>query len=244
MQDTGSPPMTIVANRTAGYAGELPAAHCGTEAYRAKNHGYFTGIRRDYVSELPLNPRARILEVGCGAGETGSLALSQGRCTMYCGIEICPEAADKAAKRISQVLVGNVEALELPWGAETFDALILSEVLEHLADPWAALRKLWALLKPGAPVFASSPNVSNLGVIRMLLRGEWALADFGTMDRTHLRWFTPNSYRGLFESCGYHVDSVREMVPLSKKARAVSLITFGRLKHLFIGQIDLRAHRH
>ena len=218
-------------------------SHGGEEAYSSKSSQYFAGARRDYVAELPFNPQGRILEIGCGEGGTGALALSEGKCGEYYGVEIYSPVAEKAMGKITQVVVGNVEELELPWRPETFDALIMSEVLEHLVDPWAVLRKIHPLLKPKALVFASSPNVAHYRVLRMLLRGNWNLTDFGVMHRTHLRWFTPSAYRALFESCGYAVSSARELEPLRKKARFASAITFSRFRHIFISQIDLRAHR-
>lgn len=216
--------------------------HGGIEAYSAKASGYFAAARYDYVAELPPNRNAKILEIGCGEGETGALALSEGKCGFYCGVEICRKAAQKAKEKISQVLLGDIEKLELLWQPATFDVLILSEILEHLVDPWRTLRKIRPLMKAGGLVFASSPNVSHYRVISMLLRGEWTLTDFGVMDRTHLRWFTPKTYAELFESCGYCVDLVRELTPLSKKARVANVLMFGRLQHLFISQINLKAH--
>ena len=212
-------------------------------AYAAKPEGYFLGARADFVSELAVNLQARILEIGCGEGGTGCLALQQVKCGTYCGVELFASAADKAKDRISEVVVGNVEEIDLPWPGEHFDVLILSEILEHLVDPWTVLRKLHPLLKPGARVFASSPNVANHRIIRMLMRGEWNLTDMGLMDRTHLRWFTPQSYRDLFESCGYAVDFVGQVGTLSAKAKILSTLSFGRLRHLFITQLNLRAHR-
>ncbi len=224
--------------------GQAPAiANSGLEAYSAKTPAYFTGARRDYVSELPLNPNANILEIGCGEGGTGLLALSEGRCKSYCGVEICKEVAERAQPRISQIVIGNVEELELPWQPESFDALILSEVLEHLVDPWRVLRKLHPLLKPGALVFASSPNVAHYKTITMLVRGQWALDDMGRMDRTHLRWFTPKTYKELFESCGFTVNSLRELLPLRPKARLFLFFSLGHLRHLFMAQMDVRARR-
>jgi 2-polyprenyl-3-methyl-5-hydroxy-6-metoxy-1,4-benzoquinol methylase len=219
-----------------------PDRRSGIEAYPSKNEAYFAGTRHDYVSELPRNVSGKILEVGCASGLTGARALSEGKCGCYCGIEICEMPAENAKNRINEVLIGNVETLELPWDPGTFDALILSEVIEHLVDPWTTLRKLRPLLKSGSLVFASSPNISHYRVISMLVGGKWTLTDFGPMDRTHLRWFTPDAYRKLFESCNYDVDGVREHQPLGKKARVIDLLTFGRFKYLFIEQIDLRAH--
>jgi 2-polyprenyl-3-methyl-5-hydroxy-6-metoxy-1,4-benzoquinol methylase len=216
-------------------------AHGGAQAYSVKAASYFTGIRPDYLNELPINRDARILEVGCGDGANGALALSEGRCGTYCGVELCAQAAQLACTRITEVVTGDVEHLVLTWPKSYFDVLILSEVLEHLVDPWATLRKLKPLLRAEALVFASSPNVSHHRVVSMVARGDWKLADLGVMDRTHLRWFTPATYRALFESCAYAVESVRELEPLSFKAEIFSLLTFNRFRHLFIRQISLRA---
>ena len=225
-----------------GAAQQPFSASGGAAAYHSKGANYFAGTRKDYVAQLPFNESAKILEIGCGDGGTGFLALSEGKCGIYCGVEISEQAAAVARGRINEVVVGDVEKLSLPWGEKTFDALVLSEVVEHLADPWAVLRKLRPLMKPGSFVFASSPNVAHYRVISMLLKGEWNLTDFGPLDRTHLRWFTPATYRNLFESCGYNVDRVHEHRPFGKKVRAANLVTFGRFRHLFMTQIDLKGH--
>jgi 2-polyprenyl-3-methyl-5-hydroxy-6-metoxy-1,4-benzoquinol methylase len=212
-------------------------------AYAFKPQGYFAGARADYVAALPVNPNARILEIGCGEGRTGELALTQQKCGTFCGVELTDTAAERARQVISEVVVGSVEQIGLPWPRDFFDVLILSEVLEHLVDPWIVLKRLRTLLKPGATIFASSPNVSNYQVVRMLIQGEWTLTDMGIMDKTHLRWFTPRSYRELFEGCGYVVDYVGSVEMPSRKAKIASWLTFGLLRHLFISQVDLRAHR-
>jgi 2-polyprenyl-3-methyl-5-hydroxy-6-metoxy-1,4-benzoquinol methylase len=185
-----------MSRKSAGNAirSDMSMANGGVEAYSMKVPSYFSGARADCVAALPYNREARILELGCGEGATGALALSEGKCGAYCGVELCQKAAEKANKKITEVVVGNVEEHMLPWAPKHFDALIMSEVLEHLEDPWATLRRLRPLLKPNALVFASSPNVSHHRVIRMVIKGEWNLADLGVMDRTHLRWFTPKTY--------------------------------------------------
>lgn len=207
-------------------------------AYSQKAANYFEGERTDYVAALP--PSATVLEIGCGTGATGALALSTGRALSYCGVEAEPSAAAGAADRLTEVVVGDVEAIELPWQPESFDALILSEVLEHLRDPWTTLKKLRPLLRPEAAVFASSPNVAYHRTIRMLIAGDWRLEAEGPMDETHLRWFTPSSYAAMFTECGFTVDSVRPLSPLSAGQRLAAALT--RKPHLFWYQIDLRGH--
>lgn len=217
-----------------------PAAS-GAEAYRAKDIDYFAGVRLDFLHELPADAQAKIVEIGCGSGGTGELALKNGKCGYYCGVDIDDSAVKLAESRISQVVLGDIEKIDLPWPAASFDVLILSEVLEHLCDPLAALRKLRPLLKPGALIMASSPNVAHYKVIRMLLGGEWKLEDWGTMDRTHLRWFTPGSYRKMFEDAGFGVESVGQVERPGLKARLGMALLGAMGQAIFTRQISLRA---
>jgi 2-polyprenyl-3-methyl-5-hydroxy-6-metoxy-1,4-benzoquinol methylase len=214
-----------------------------TQAYLDKPGTYFQGVRRDYVAALPAAPAAAILELGCAEGGTGALALAQGKCARYVGIELHGPSAEIARTRLSEVHVGDVEVMALPFAPASFDALIISEVLEHLTDPWAAVARLAPLLRPGGLVFASSPNVSHHRVIRSLLAGRWDLADRGVMDRTHLRWFTPQSFRALFEAAGFAVEEIRPVTPFGPRTRLINRLTADRWAHLFMVQISIRGRK-
>lgn len=208
-----------------------------TPSYEHKEQQYFSGIRSDLIDRLAPDSNRAILEIGCGDGATGAYAKESHRCGTYVGVELVPSAAALAETRIDRVYSGNIENLDLSEPRGSFDVLIAGEVLEHLVDPWAVLRRLSAYLRPGAIVFASSPNVAHYSVILMLLKGDWTLADKGRMDRTHLRWFTPKSYAGMFEDCGFGVVSVEPLRKPSLAARLISKLSGGRLEHLFISQI-------
>jgi len=210
--------------------------------YDLKDTSYFAMARDDYVAALPDNADASILEIGCANGATGALALAEGKCRRYCGVELFAEPAAAARERLTEVVEGDVEQLELPWPAESFDALILSEVLEHLRDPWAVLERVRPLLKPGALAFASTPNVAHREIIVMLLKGRWELRSYGPLDATHLRWFSPSSLRRAFEEAGFVVDSVGPLGALGPGSAIVDRVLRGRLRHLWHRQIDLRAH--
>jgi 2-polyprenyl-3-methyl-5-hydroxy-6-metoxy-1,4-benzoquinol methylase len=211
--------------------------------YATKREDYFTAARADYVAELPADPGAAILELGCSNGATGMLALAQGKCATYVGIEMFEPAAADARKVLTAVHVGDVATLDLPYPPGTFDALICSEVLEHLVDPEPVLRKLVALLKPGGMVYASSPNVSHWRIIAGLIRGRFEYSDFGAMDTTHLRWFTPRSYRALFEAAGVEVTRVKRLAPVAGIKKLLLGLLGRRFGHLLWYQIDLRGRR-
>jgi 2-polyprenyl-3-methyl-5-hydroxy-6-metoxy-1,4-benzoquinol methylase len=208
-----------------------------TPSYDHKEQRYFAGVRSDLIDRLPPDRKRAILEIGCGEGSTAAYAKREGKCGLYVGVELFPPAASAAASRIDRVYTANIECFDLPEPSETFDVLIAGEVLEHLVDPWAVLRRLRTHLRPGALVVASSPNVSHYSVISMLLKGDWTLADSGRMDRTHLRWFTPKSYAGLFGSCGFEVLSTEPLRRPGRRAKLIGKLSGGRLEHLFISQI-------
>ncbi len=219
------------------------AADDTARAYETKAHRYFANPRVDFVERLPHDDTARILEVGCGTGATGVLAMARGRAGHYAGIELFPAAAEEAREVLSEVVVGDIERIELPWQPAAFDALILSEVLEHLVDPWAALEKLARVVRPGGLVLASSPNVAHWRVVRELALGRFQLADQGVFDRTHMRWFTPESYAEMFERAGFMVYEVAPVTPFSDRTRIISHLTGGRFDHLFMTQISIEAVR-
>ena len=215
----------------------------GEAAYTTKPETYFSGARVDFVNDLPNNKDAEILEIGCGRGGTGRLALAQAKCARYRAVELDAESAAVAGEYLTEVIHGDVERMELPWPKSTFDALILSEVLEHLTDPWAVLRKLHTVLKPGAIAIAGSPNVAHYRVILMLLRGDWQLTDSGTMDRTHLRWFTPKTYQRLFEASGFEILSTSGVGNDGLKAKLASALLFNHYSWIWARQIKLTARR-
>jgi 2-polyprenyl-3-methyl-5-hydroxy-6-metoxy-1,4-benzoquinol methylase len=210
------------------------------DLYQEKGAGYFAGARRDYVAEMPADPSAAILELGCGAGGTGALALREGKAGAYVGIELFEPMALEARRVLTTVHIGNVETMDLPYGPETFDALVCSEVLEHLANPEATLTRLIPLLKPGGRVYASVPNLAHWKIVLGLLRGRFDYQERGAMDRTHLRWFTPRSFRALFEGAGVSVDHV---APIGSRSPLRPLISRLPLEHLLWFQIDLRGRR-
>lgn len=212
-------------------------------SYESKAPSYFDQARVDFVHRLPMDPTAAVLEIGCGTGATGALALSRGRAKTYVGVELFEGAASSARNVLSDVIVGDVETLEFDWQPAVFDALILSEVLEHLREPWAVLDKLSRFIRPGGLVLASSPNVSHWRVIRELALGRFPLADKGVFDRTHMRWFTPDSFADMFHQAGFTVDRMRPVTPFSPRTRLISQVTGGRFDHLFMAQISIEAHR-
>lgn len=211
--------------------------------YGSKSDEYFSGARHDMIALLSTGPESHILEIGCGDGATGAAALSAGKAGHYSGIELVPAVATLARQRLDEVITGNVEQLDLAPLHGRFDALIMSEVIEHLVDPWDSVARLLACLKPGGTLIASSPNVAHRRVINGLISGRFDYADAGVMDRTHLRWFTPTSYRALFEGAGCQDVRIMPVRRPGRLPRLFNRLTGDRYAHLSMTQIMAQARK-
>jgi 2-polyprenyl-3-methyl-5-hydroxy-6-metoxy-1,4-benzoquinol methylase len=173
---------------------------------------------------LPYVPRdaRRILDVGCGAGGFGAHLTARD----VFGVEPNATAADLAAAHY-QVVYRGVFPEAVPRGA-TFDCIVFNDVLEHLVDPWSAVRASIAMLTDRGTVIASIPNMRYMRVLRRLLfNADWTYQSYGVLDRTHLRWFTYKTMRKLFEDNGFVVD---RLVPINVengwKARLIRLVPY------------------
>jgi SAM-dependent methyltransferase len=176
-------------------------------------------ILRDLPSGL------RVLDVGCGSGVHGA------ELTKICGhrvvgVDLFPASVEKAKTRIAEAYVGDVTAPErYPfYGRQQFDLIVFSDILEHLNDPQDVLRRHLALLAPGGKVVISLPNVAIWNVRLALLFGQFEYTDTGTLDRTHMRFFTRRSFRRFAHQSGIQIvrsrvspGILRPFVPLIKK---------------------------
>ena len=210
------------------------------DLYSDKPIGYFANARDAEV--VPLLPGAveRALELGCGEGATLARLKERGLVRWAAGIEIAPAAAEQARAHLDQVVTGNVESLpdrDLPGD---LDLVLCLDVLEHLIDPWAVVRRLKAKLRPGGAVIACIPNIRHLGTLGpLLLNGRFDYASSGTLDRGHLRFFTRASVRALFEEAGFAVTRID--APVLGKSALLDTITLGFARDLCAYRFLIRA---
>ena len=108
---------------------------------------------------LPWVKDGRLLEIGCGSGWQLARMKQAGWITK--GLDFDPEAARAARERGLDVEVGDVRDLGL--AANSFDAIVMAHVLEHVFDPVGLLTECARLLKPGGRLVSITPNGRSLG---------------------------------------------------------------------------------
>jgi len=86
-----------------------------------------------------------------------------------------------------------------------FDVVLLADVLEHLVMPDATLRQLREVLAPDGALIISLPNVVHWVTRLKISLGQFNYELWGTLDHTHLRFFTKKTARALIEAAGYRI---------------------------------------
>jgi ubiquinone/menaquinone biosynthesis C-methylase UbiE len=108
----------------------------------------------------------RILEVACGRGGFVCELTRAGACVTGCDFSA---AALHVGQDRLQHLVGNNsvpalvqgDAQNLPFADASFDVVVSCETIEHVPDPWAALREMHRVARLGGRLFLTTPNYSN-----------------------------------------------------------------------------------
>jgi 2-polyprenyl-3-methyl-5-hydroxy-6-metoxy-1,4-benzoquinol methylase len=136
----------------------------------------------------------RLLDVGSGAGSWGPRLREAGASELV-ALDPAAAAIAQAEERYDRAVVGTIESTQLAdLGGEPFDVIVAADVLEHLVDPWRALRTLRGWAAPGAVLAVSVPNMRFYRLVgNLVMRGEFEYELFGVRDWTHLRWFTRRS---------------------------------------------------
>jgi 2-polyprenyl-3-methyl-5-hydroxy-6-metoxy-1,4-benzoquinol methylase len=174
----------------------------------------------------------RVLELGCSTGYISRLL--QGRQCRTVGVEQDASAAGRATEFCEQVIVADLN--EPNWQKDLlgrFDVILMGDVLEHLMYPDRLLRSLGALLNPGGYLVISLPNVVHWRTRFKILLGKFDYQSEGTLDCTHLRFFSLRSARALIETNGYEIREFRGSVS-GRGPRQIRAI-FQRLSNVFPG---------
>lgn len=153
----------------------------------------FVGVQIMY---LKGTDRGKLLDVGCGSGQflVGMRELGWD----VLGVEPDPEAARIAKERFGlPVIVAPLEEAGPP--NNSFDAITMSHVVEHVHDPIAILRECARLLKPGGKLVVITPNIASLG--HRLFRTAWR----GLEPPRHLNLFSPRTLHACAERAGLKI---------------------------------------
>lgn len=163
----------------------------------------YSGAHLEALKLIGMNKR--VLDIGCSSGHLIK-AIREKLGGVVDGIEVNAEKAKLAAKIARKAYVGSVEDPELiDQLTETYDILLILDVLEHLNDPLFVLKNIRRLLVDDGYLIASVPNIANWRMRLSLLMGRFEYQEAGLLDKSHLRFFTLKSLKEMFNEAGYRI---------------------------------------
>ncbi|KKI00362.1 hypothetical protein EO95_13890 [Methanosarcina sp. 1.H.T.1A.1] len=179
------------------------------DMYNNKSCIYYSNIRWDIIDLIPEGDH-KVLEVGCGAGNTLMKIKEVNKAKEIYGVEINKESIQENIRNINKVAIGNVEQIDPQFPEELFDFIIFGDVLEHLINPEEVLKKYLKYLKKNGIIIASIPNIKNYAVLfNLIIRDKFEYKDAGILDRTHLRFFTKREIINMFDRSNMHIIKIK-----------------------------------
>src|SRR5665648_337353 len=174
-------------------------------------HGHHESVLRSHSWRTAANSAAhllphlregqRLLDVGCGPGTITVDLAAHVAPGQVIGVDTSAEVLERARRHAAELgapvsfQVGDVYALDFP--DASFDVVHAHQVLEHLADPVAALREIRRVIRPGSRQ-VRGPGASPL---RRIASGGRRCGPSGWCRRTsrgrrrHTAWPTTSRWR-------------------------------------------------
>ena len=191
---------------------------------------------RTMLSYLELEPGQTLLDCGCGMGFY-LLVLSELFPVRLYGLDY----EEKALRYAQAHLAGRGIALlrgdihHLSFAAESFDRVLMSEVLEHLKDDGAALREVWRVMKPGGILAVTVPHRHYpywYDPINRLAEGLWGQpirrGPFAGIWANHERLYEPQEVREVVERAGFVVERLEELTHYCFPGTQTLVYTIGK----------------
>ncbi|QEV17942.1 MULTISPECIES: class I SAM-dependent methyltransferase [Streptomyces] len=158
---------------------------------------------------------ATVLDIGCGDGSAAATAAPLLAGHRVIGVDWSQDALKRAHAHLPYVVRGELTDGGLPFADKTADAVLFSEVIEHLVDPDSALDELRRVLRPGGHLMLSTPNLAAWYNRGLLLAGvqpvfsEVSLRGIhgrpGKEVVGHLRLYTARALREFVAASGFTV---------------------------------------
>jgi SAM-dependent methyltransferase len=192
-----------------------------------------------------LKPGSRLLEIGCGAGNLLLQATVAGSYPV--ALDLSMQALTFVRSRLEEAISGLEAPMgyactqavgeSIPLADDTFDCVLLSEVIEHLEAPQISIREAVRVLCPGGRLLITTPNY----------RSFWPLMEW-TIDRLnmapkmageqHISRFHLSSLKRLLVEAGLGLEYAGSIYNLSP---FLSLVSAEQANHCLRRELSSRS---
>ena len=177
-------------------------------AYQLRNEAIFFDLQKRALADanfdlLEQNLMKRmdrppaVLDAGCATG--AMLAFLKDRGWQVTGVEISPSAEYAQKERELDIRRQSLE--DCHFSSESFDLVLASHLIEHLNNPGTFIAEAWRVLRPGACLMVTTPNID--GFQARLFGSRWRSAIFD-----HLYLFSKRTLTATLTSQGFITEGV------------------------------------
>lgn len=160
---------------------------------------HFAKQAKKFYAELRniIPKKSKLLDVGCSKGYFLHFAKKAGHEVV--GVEYSKDAAEYAKRNFNiEVKVDSVDGVNFP--DHTFDVITAFDLIEHVPDFIATLKRFKKWLKPGGVLIIDTPNYDS--IYRKLTADRWVGFDMPY----HIHLFRPNTLNRALEESGFKVQ--------------------------------------
>jgi SAM-dependent methyltransferase len=155
-----------------------------------------------------------ILDIGCNDGSAG-FALIKKANTVY-GIDIVKDNVENALSKGVKAIHMDVNTDDpLPFEDNFFDVIIAGDIIEHIFDTDAFMKKLRPKLKNNGTLILATPNLASLGRRLLLLLGRNPFCEYSLEEKVsgvepvgHIRYFVKKDLKCFLHKYGFRIDSI------------------------------------
>jgi len=151
----------------------------------------------------------RLLEVGSGYGFFLEMASNAGWDAV--GVEISSYACKVAESKGCKVYNCSLE--DIPFNPESFDVIVMWDVIEHFTSPARIVHQCFNLLRPGGALILKTPNARALVPSFAPIRAIYRHFVYPANTAEHVFHFTPENLSAMIRGAGFkdiEIDSSDE----------------------------------
>lgn len=162
----------------------------------------------------------RILDLPCGRGFYLHMLRHVSECELV-GADLdwqVLRTAKRALALFPRIQINHASIIDMPFARDSFDAVILSEVLEHIDDDGRALEEAFRVLKPGGALAVTVPHANYPfwwdpinKVLEALFNWHIKSGPLAGLWANHVRLYTASQLRLAVEEAGFQIEEERSM---------------------------------
>jgi 2-polyprenyl-3-methyl-5-hydroxy-6-metoxy-1,4-benzoquinol methylase len=153
-----------------------------------------------------------VLSIGCGSGTMEACLAKRGMRVVGVPLDSVISACTEA-KSVKTIL-GNLDEVSRKLEGQSFDYLLLSNLLHLVEDPATFLKLFTGVLNKNSKVIAVVPNLSRLSITWRRAKAKDGLEGLGSYERSHVHLTSRRMIRNWFKKAGMNIESITDILPV------------------------------